>query len=87
MTRGVWNDKTPGKRSAAAKKAASNRERRRRMLRDTAEQRALHAFLHEGGPPLPAPEQGSAVDRVLPGAGISELLARIRSRHEAEAAE
>jgi hypothetical protein len=81
MTRGMWNDARPGKRSAAAKKGAANRGRRARVL---AERRALHAFLHEGGPPLPAPEQGVAEHRVLRGdqikAVIDGAIARLRAR-------
>lgn len=81
MPRGVWADATPGKRSAAAKKAARSRGRRERVLAD---RKALHAFLHEGGPPLPAPEQGVAADRVLRGDQIKGVIdgaiARLRAR-------
>jgi hypothetical protein len=90
MPRGVWTDTTPGKRSAAAKKAARSRVRRSRVLAD---RRALHAFLHEGGPPLPAPEQGISEDRVLRGDQIRGVIdgaiARLRERDAAmvEAAE
>jgi hypothetical protein len=85
MPRGVWNDRTPGKRSAAAKKSAKGRIRqvKRRKLSE-AEQ--LHAFLHEGGPPLAAPERGGAVDCVLSGPQLGELLARIRAATERDAA-
>lgn len=84
MPRGVWADATPGKRSAAAKKAARSRTRRQRVLAD---RRALHSFLHEGGPPLAAPEQGKAEHRVLRGDQIKGVvdgaIARLRAREAA----
>jgi hypothetical protein len=86
MPRGVWADTTPGKRSAAAKKGAARRTRRARVLAD---RRGLHGFLHEGGPPLPAPERGTAVDRVLRGDQIKGVIdgaiARLREREAAQA--
>lgn len=84
MPRGVWADPAPGKRSAAAKKAAASRNRRKRVLAD---RRALHAFLHEGGPPLPAPEQGKAEDRVLRGEQIRGVIAGAIARLKAREAE
>lgn len=74
MPRGVWEDSSIGKRSAATKKAAATRARARRVRQ----------FMETGEPVMSDAERqaarGTATDKVLAGEQISAAIARIRAR-------
>ena len=90
MTKGVWNDTTPGKRAAAARKGAAARAGREHKTRAANRTGAkaiaarIDRFLATGEPVMTRAEvaaiEGRQQDRVMPVQSIAEILAGVQAR-------